>query len=257
MKKISTIIVCILIAINLTSCIGNKVNPNLVALGLRDKSMQRVAITNNRYAGRYTIIDKKTITSFSNVVLNASDATIDNKLDPDFIFEFYDDTRNVATFKYIAGIDDKKTANLIDSNGKLYHVSTSIENLFMKELMNRNDTQNVAGYYISLIKLLIQKANVNNNDVIVADISRDVVVTRSITSIEQKNILDSIASKGKIVFPNETQKYNYYIKINTSEYTGTSVTAVAAVTDKNNLTIKYEIVGTYEEGGWNYHIKYK
>lgn len=242
---------------NLTSCIGDKANPNIVALGLKDKSMQRVAVTNNRYAGRYTIIDKKTIEDFTKMVLNAADATKDSKLDPDFIFEFFDDTKNVATFKYIAGIEDSNTANLIDSNGHLYKISNSIEDLFMKRLMNTEDSKNVADYYISLIKLLIEKSNVNNNDIIAVDISRDVVVTRSITSVEQRDILNSIDSKGKIVFPNETKKYNYYIKINTSKYTSNSCNAIAAVTDKNNMTIKYEIVGTYEDGGWNYHIKYK
>jgi hypothetical protein len=257
MKRVSIILICIILVMNLTSCIGDKVNPNLAALGLRDKSMQRIAVTNNRYAGRYTIIDKKTIEDFTNIVLNAVDATKDSKLDPDFIFEFFDNTRNVATFKYIADINDNKTANLIDSNGRLYNVSTSIENLFVKRLMNRDDIKNVADYYISLIKLLIEKANVNSNDIIVVDISRDVVVTRSITSIEQRDILNSIDSKGKIVFPNETNKHDYYIKISTSKYGSNSCTAIAAVTDKNNLTIKYDIVGTYEDGGWNYHIKYK
>lgn len=251
-------LICALLAINFTSCLGDKINSNIVKLGLKDKNMQRIAITNNRYAGRYTIIDKNAIDDFTNTILKASNATYDSKLDPDFVFEFFDDTKNVATFRYIAGINDKNTANLIDSNGKLYRVSTSIENGFMRRLMNTDNSKNVSAYYISLLKLLIDKTNVNKNDIIVADISKDYVVTRSITSIEQKDILDSVDSKGaRIVFPSETTRYNYMIKINTTDYTDNTSDATASVTDKNNVAIKYEVVGTFTDGSWNYHIKYK
>lgn len=258
MKKIATILICAFIAITFSSCVGDKINPNIVALGLKNKEIQRIAITNNRYAGRYTIIDKSTINDFTDTILNSKDVTYDSKLDPDFIFEFFDETKNVATFKYIAGVDDSNTANLIDSNGKLYRVSESIEDQFMKRLMKRDNAANIPDYYITLIKLLIEKANATKRDVVVVDITKDFVVTRSITSVEQKNILNTVDSNGsKIMFPNETNKYNYLIKINTTKYTDVTSNAIASITDKNNVTIKYEIVGTYEDGDWNYHIKYK
>lgn len=258
MKKITTILICILLAISLTSCVGDRVNSSIVKLGLKDNEMQRIAITNNRYAGRYTIIDKKTIDNFTKTILYSKNSLKDSKLDPDFIFEFFDDTRNVATFKYIAGIEDTSIANLIDTNGKLYRVSTSVEDQFMKRLMNSDNSVNVASYYISLLKLLIEKTNVNKSDVIVVDISKDYVVNRSVTSIELRNILNSVDSKGaKIIFPNETSQSNYKIKINTTTYTDNNCNAIASVTDKNNVVTKYEIVGTFEAGDWNYHIKYK
>lgn len=258
MKKIATLLILILIGISLSSCVGDKANPSMIKMGLKDKSMQRIAITNNRYAGRYTIIDKKSIDSFTKLILNSKDAKVDSKLEPDFIFEFFDETKNVATFKYIASIEDNKTANLMDTNGRLYRVSTSIEDAFMKRLMERDNLKNIPVYYISLIKLLIEKTNINKGDTIVVDISKDYVVTRSITSVEQRSILNSIDSKGvSIVFPNEVKQWNYIIKINTSKYTDDTSNTVASIIDKNNNATKYEIVGTYENGGWNYHIKYK
>lgn len=258
MKKITTILIVILLTLTLTSCVGDQINPRLIKMGLRDAKLQRITITNNRYAGKYTIIDDKSIADFTKIILNSQDATIDNKLDADFIFEFFDETRSVATFKYIAGIDDKNTANLIDSDGKLYKVSTSIEDQFMKRLMKRDTSKNVPDYYISLIKLLVEKAGVRTGDTVVVDISKDYVVTRSITSVEQKSILDSIdINSAKIMFPSETNKWNYLVKINTTKYTDDTSNATASITDKNNITTKFEIIGTYESGSWNYHIKYK
>jgi hypothetical protein len=259
-KKITTLLLLFLIIIStsLTGCIGDKVNPKLIKLGLKDNGMQRIAITNNRYAGRYTIIDKKSIDNFTKIILNAKNVTIDSKLDPDFIFEFYDETKNVSSFKYIAGIDDENTANLIDMNGNLYHVSLSLEDEFMKRMMNSDSFKNIPDYYISLIGLLVQKSEAKKGETVVVDIDKDYVVTRNITSVEQKNILDSINSKGvRIKFPNETETWNYIIKINTSKYKDDSSEATASITDNKNSTIKYIIQGTYENGNWNYYIKYQ
>jgi hypothetical protein len=245
-------------SISLTSCIGDKVNPQLLKLGLVSKGMQRIAVTNNRYAGRYTIIDKKSIDNFTKIILNSKDVILDNKLYPDFTFEFYDEVKNVATFKYIAGIDDKNTANLIDMKGGLYHVSLSLEDEFMKRLMNNDSSQNIPEYYISIISLLIGKTEVKKGQTIVVDIDRDYVVTKNITSVEQKDILDRISSNGvRIKFPSETNTWDYIIKINTSKYKTDSSEAIATITDSHNNATKYVVNGTFESGNWNYHIKYK
>lgn len=258
MKRIISIIIILILMLSFTSCLGDKLNPELTKRGLKSSTIQRIAITNNRYAGRYTIIDKKSIQDFTDTVVRATDATIDSKLDPDFIFEFYDDTHNVATFKYIASITDKDTGNLIDENGRMYKVSNSIEDEFMKRLMNKDSYKNVADYYITLIKLLIDKIKVKSGNVIAVDISKDYVVTRSITSMEQKSILGSIDGKGAdIVFPSETKNYNYIIAISTDKYTDTTSDATITVTDSKKNVIKYEAFGTFEGNSWNYHITYK
>jgi hypothetical protein len=257
-KRIFTLLIIILISTSLTSCIGDKVNPKLIKLGLKDANMQRIAVTNNRYAGRYTIIDKRSIDNFTKIILNAKDVTVDSKLDSDFTFEFYDEIKNVASFKYIAGIDDANTANLIDMNGNLYHASLSVEDEFMKRLMNSDSSKNIADYYISLIGLLIQKAEAKKGQTIVVDINRDYVVTKNITSVEQKSILDRISSGGALIrFPSETNTWNYIIKISTTKYTDISSEATASITDNKNNARNYVILGSFEDGNWNYHIKYK
>jgi hypothetical protein len=257
-KRILIVIMALLIAVSLTACIGDKINARIVAMGIKDKSMQRIAITNSRYAGRYTIIDKKAIENFTRIVLNASDAEKTNYLEPDFIFEFYNNENNVVNLKYIAGINDSNIANLIAPDGKMYHVSTSVENEFMKRLVKGNNSENIQEYYISLIELLIGKISIKSSDVVVVDISKDYVVTRSITSIEQKNIIDSVQSKAKIKFPSEAKTCNYLIEINTSKYSDETTDAEITITNKKSKTkYVYIVAGIYENGNWNYHIKYK
>lgn len=241
----------------LTGCIGDKANPVLVSKGIKDKSMQRIAITSSRYAGRYTIIDRKAIENFTKIILNATDVQKNSYLEPDFILEFYSDDNNIINFKYIAGISDTEVANLIDPDGRMYHVSSSIENEFLKRLVKGSDSENIPEYYISLIRLLIGKTAVKSGETVVVDISKDYVVTRSITSVELKKIIDSIDSNAKIKFPSETKVYNHIIKINTSKYTDQTTNADISISDSKGKTQYYEIVGTYENGDWNYHIKYK
>lgn len=257
-KKRIGIALALLLMMSFSACIGDKPNEALSARGIKSSKMQRIVITNNRYAGRYTIIDKKSISDFANDVVMASNATEDSKLEPDFIIEFYNDIEKVATFKYIAGINGKKTANLIDENGRLYHMSSSIEDDFMNRMMNKDNYKNVSEYYISLLKLLAGKVKVNSGDTIAVDISKDYIVTRSITSVEQKDILDNVDAGGaRILFPSETKSQKYLIKINTDSYTDKSSSGTASITDRKNNVVKYNIIGTYEGGTWDYHITYK
>ena len=257
-KRILIAIATFLIAVSLTACIGDKVNTKIVAMGIKDQSMQRIAITNSRYAGRYTIIDKKAIENFTRIILNAADANKNSYLEPDFIFEFYNNENNIVNLKYIAGINDDTIANLIAPDGKMYHVNTSIENEFMKRLVKGNNSKNIQEYYISLIELLIGKISIKSNEVVVVDISKDYVVTRSITSIEQKNIIDSVQSKANIKFPSEAKAYNYSIEINTGKYSDETTDAEITITNRKNKTNEvYIVAGIYENGEWNYHIKYK
>lgn len=254
------IILCIMatMMVSFTSCAGSKANPKIQALGEGSSTIQRIAITNSRYAGRYTVIDSDNIKRIQEYILKAKDAAVDSKLDPDFVIEFYDDTKNVASFKYIAGIDDEATANLIDSKGNLYHVKTSIEDEFMKRLMKRDGAKNVPEYYISLIKLLIEKSGAKSGDTIVVDISKDYAVTRAITSLEQQSILNSIDDSGiKISFPSETNNYNYLIKIITSKFNEDNCTASASIKDKTNTITKFDISGSFQHSKWEYHIKYR
>jgi hypothetical protein len=256
-KKLTIILSTIFIIITLTSCSGSPAQESLKTV-FENKQVERIAVTNSRYAGRYTIIDKKGIERFKNRVLKAEEATIENKLDADFTFEFFDETKKLITFKYIAGINDKETANLIDENGRLYHVTTSIEDDFMKRLMKREDNRNIPEYYISLIGRLIEKSGAVKDNTVIVDIGKDYTVTRAITSIEQKSILDSIDQHDvKIRFPGEVEKWDYTIKIRTNKYSDTYSEAAATITDSRNISQKYQIVGDFKKGKWTYHIYQK
>ena len=241
---------------------SSKINPQMTAKGLDSRQIERIVISNNRYAGRYTIIDQENIDRFKNNIIKAKSVTTDIKLEPDFVFDLYDSTKKIATFKYIAGVDDENTGNLIDEDNKLYHVNPLIEDEFMKRLMKDGGLKNIQDYYISAISLLIDKSlevsktNSKEDLTIIVDTAKDYSITRYLTSIEQKRIFDSIDKKGvKIKFPTEVDKGDFYIKLNTEQYSDKSCIATASVTDKKGTTVKYRLEGNYNED-WKYHIKY-
>lgn len=258
MKKI---ICCIMVfmLVFLTSCSNDKATENKFKQVFGNSVIDRIVITNTRYSGRYTIVDKSEIDRLKNKVIKSSKASVDDKLDPDFTIEFYSNIKKIASFKYVAGITNKKTVNLIDENKNIYHIDNSIEDEFMKRLSKKNNGNNISDYYISTISLLIDKSGAKSGAVVAVDISKDVYVTNSITSVEQKRIIDSINKENiKVRFPNEVQKYDYMIKINTSKFLDDKSVADVSVQDvKNNMTIKYHIEGTYSKNKWNYFITYK
>jgi len=258
---VKRIIAFLLIAatICLSACSTGSVNPDIAELpDFQSASMDRLVITNSRYAGKYTIATKNTIKSIKKQILKAKGNVEDSLLEPDFIFEFYSGSKKVATFYYTAKITDKGIANLKDENGKLYHISTDIEQNFMKRIMRSDDRKNVSEYYTSLITKLLDKTEASSNDVVVIDISRDDSITKSMTSIEQKHLLDSVSSKGvSLRFPSEVEKWDYYITINTTHYSDDSCKATVTIDDVvNNTSIKYSVQGDYGSE-WEYHIQYK
>ncbi|WP_152539046.1 hypothetical protein [Fervidicella metallireducens] len=257
MKKLY-ILPLLIVLMLFSSCTTSRVNQDMINRGLDKANIERITITNNRYAGRYTIVGEKNINRLRKNVIRALRVSVDNKLEPDFVIDFYDNTKRLSTFKYIAGIDDKKTANLIDENGNLYHINPSIENEFIKRMMKKSDHLHVPEYYISLIEILIDKIKPEDNSTIVIDISKDFSITRSITSVEQKRILDDIDKNNlNLRMPKEVEKWDYSIKIITNTYNDKKCETVVTVTDKNQSVVKYKFEGSFERGKWSYHIKFK
>lgn len=249
----------IAVTLFLSACSTRSVNPDIAELpDFQSASMDRLVITNSRYAGKYTIATKNTIQSIKKQILKAKGNAEDSMLEPDFIFEFYSGSKKVATFYYTAKINDKEISNLKDENGKLYHISTDIEQSFMKRIMRSDNRENVSAYYKSLITKLLEKTEASSGDVVVIDISKDDSILKSMTSIEQKHLLDSISSKGvDLKFPTEVEKWDYYITINTTLYTDDSCKGTATIDDiANNTSVKYSVQGDYESE-WEYHIQYK
>lgn len=256
MKKTLSIIGILIFTMILSSCGGSSAVE--VKKALQNQEIERITITNTRYDGKYTINDKKSMERFTGYIEKAKIAEVDPELEPDFVFQLYNGEKNVGTFKYIAGVTDSKEANLMDMDGKLYRISRNIEDIFIKRLMKKNDLKNVAEYYISLLTTIVEKEGVKEGSKVVADIGKDYAVTKSITSIEQKSILNSVKAKNvDISFPTEDKAFDYKIEIKTGKYNDKSSEAVVTVADKTGKSTKYEVSGNYKKGDWEFHIKFK
>ncbi|MCX7884042.1 MAG: hypothetical protein N2448_03310 [Caloramator sp.] len=255
MKRVVALL--IIIPFLFTSCMGRKKNPALTNLRI-DKDIERITVMNNKYAGKYTIIDKKTIERFSNIILEAKDAKSDSTLESDFTFDFYSESKCVVSFKYIAGIEDENTANLYDDKGRSYHVDNSIEDEFINRLMKKGSFKHVSEYYESLLSLIFEKINIKNGQIAAVDIKKDFLVTKYITSLEQKKMIENIDNKGITVkFPKESEKYDYYILIDTRKYNDNTCKTYVTVTDSLGSKVIYVLEGNYTNSKWSYYIKYK
>lgn len=257
MKKI-LLLSSIIIMLLMTSCVGGRRNDKILKMGFDKAVIDRIVIINSRGGVKYTIIDDKSISRIKNIIVRGKDAVTDSKLEPDFLFEFYAGKSIVASFNYIAGISDKKTANLIGDKGGLYHVSTMIEDEFVKRIMKSNVNKNVPEYYISLIEKVIESSDIVEGSEVVVDLSKDNTVTEYILSIDQKRILDSINKKRvSIKLPGETEKQDYTISIRTNSYTDTKSETVVSVTNKDKVTTNYYLEGSFENEKWSYYIRFK
>ncbi|MDF2674891.1 MAG: hypothetical protein K0R09_3159 [Clostridiales bacterium] len=257
MKKLLLVSGVILMLL-LTSCVGGRKNEKILNMGFDKAVIDRIVIVNTRGGVKYTIIDDKSINRIKGIIVRGRDAETDIKLDPDFLFEFYDGKTIVASFNYIAGISDKKTANLAEENGELYHVSTMIEDEFVKRIMKSNVNKNVPEYYISSIEKILESSNIKEGSEVVVDLSKDYTVTKYILSVDQKRILDSIDKKKvDIKLPGETETQDYTINVRTDSYTDTKSESLVSVTDKDKVKTDYYLEGTFESGKWSYYIRFK
>lgn len=257
MKKI-LLLSSIMIMLLMTSCVGGRRNEKIQKTGFDKAAVDRIVIINSRGGVKYTIIDDKSINRIKNIIVRGKDAETDSKLEPDFLFEFYDGKSMVASFNYIAGISDKKTANLTGDDVGLYHVSTMIEDEFVKRIMKSNVNKNVPEYYISLLEKVIESSAIEEGSEVVVDLSKDNTVTEYILSIDQKRILDSINKKKvSIKLPGETENQDYTLSVRTNSYTDTKSTTVVSVTNKDKVKTDYYMEGTFENGKWSYYIRFK
>lgn len=257
MKKI-LLLGSIIIMLLMTSCVGGRKNEEILKLGFDKAVVDRIVIVSSRGGVKYTIIDDKSISRIKNIIVRGKNAETDSKLDPDFIFEFYDGKSIIASFNYIAGISDKKTANLMEEKGGLYHVSTMIEDEFVKRIMKSNVNKNVSEYYISLLEKVIESSDIKEGSEVVVDLSKDETVTEYILSVDQKRILDSINKKKvSIKLPGETKNQDYTLSVRTNSYTDTKSQTIVSITNKDKKTTDYYLEGTFENNKWSYYIRYK
>lgn len=248
----------IIIMLLMTSCVSGRRNTKILNMGFDKAAIDRIVIVSSRGGVKYTIIDDKSISRIKNIIVRGKDAETDSKLEPDFLFEFYDGKSIVASFDYIAGISDKKTANLTDDKGSLYHISTMIEDEFVKRIMKSNVNKNVSEYYISLLEKVIESSDIKEGSDVVVDLSEDDTVTEYILSVDQKRILDSIDKKRvSVKLPGEAQNQDYTINVITDSYTDTKSKTTVSVTNKEKVKTTYYLEGTFENNKWSYYIRFK
>jgi hypothetical protein len=253
-KKIIFLMLLALINTMFTACSRNKANPNMEKAGLGKEKIQRINIVNSRSNQKYTFSQERSKERFQNIVLRAVEVTEDTKLDPDFIFDFYSETKKLGSFKYIAGIDSKDVANLIDEENRLYHIDSSIENEFFKRMIKARQDDFVPQYYTSLIQKILEKLPPKSNTRVVVDIRKDTIVTGSLISVNQKRILDNITKSGfEVKYPGEIEKPDYFITVTTKSYNASKkiADAVVSVTDVNNVKVGFSVKLT-QDG--NFHI---
>lgn len=257
MKKI-LLVSSIILMVLLTSCIGGRRNEKILKMGFDKAVIDRIVIISSRGGVKYTIIDDKSINRIKNIIVRGSNAVTDSKLDPDFQFEFYAGKTVVASFNYIAGISDKKAANLSDDTSGLYHISNIIEDEFVKRIMKSNVNKNVPEYYISMLEKVLESSNVEEGSEVVVDLSKDYTVTKYILSVDQKRILDSIKiKKVAIKLPGETETQDYTITVRTNSYTDVQSQTIVSITNKDKVTTDYYLEGTFDGQKWSYYIRFK
>ncbi|KRQ85827.1 hypothetical protein ABG79_02391 [Caloramator mitchellensis] len=250
MKRVFYLLITLLL---LTSC--QRVNPE-IKNKLSSQKIERIVITNTRYAGRYSIIDKKAIARFKNKIIKAEEASINTNLEPDFIFDFYSENKKIASYKYIAELNENNTVNLYDESGKTYRIPTSIEDEFIKRLLKKDRNANVPDYYKDSINLILDKLNVKDKTIAI-DLKKETMTLKYLTSVEIKEIFESINRDGiKINLLEQNSNFDVLISINTKKYSGNTVQSEITVTDSNGAKTIYFIEGNYKNK-WDFFIKYK
>lgn len=251
-------VINIIVILLFTSCIGVRKNDKILKMGFDKATIDRIVIVSTRGSVKYTIIDDKSISRIKNIIVKGKNALEDSKLEPDFLFEFYDGKTQIAAFNYIAGISEKKTANLIDLEGGLYNINTIIEDEFVKRIMKTNDNKNVSAYYISILEKVLENSDIKNGSKVIVDMSKDYTVTKYILSIDQKRIIDSIKAKDtNIKLLGEEMEGDYTLNIRTDTYTDLQSKTTVAITDSEKKIKEYYLEGTFSDGKWSYYIRYK
>lgn len=258
MKKLFSILLLLLI-LTTTSCskIGYQ-NPKITEKLKKDTSYQRIIITSTRLAGRYTIFDDGAKKRFLNKIYKAKDVTTDNELEADFIIDFYDANKKVASYKYIANISEEDKVNLIDEDGNKFHINSDIEDEFIKRIIKKEMYKDASTYYIALLENVISKIQENNsgNLNIYIDIINDTMVTRFLTATQVENVFKSI-EKNNINIVDTEKSADYTLVVKTSLFNEDKTESTVTIKNKSGQTQRLLYSGKKNKDKFEFHIKYK
>lgn len=197
---------------------------------------------------------------FLNKMYLSKDAAVDTGLEPDFIIDFYDSNKKVASYKYIVGISDETQANLIDEDGNKFYINNDIEDEFIKRIFKRQSSADVSDYYISLFKDILERIDEKSdkNVSVYIDINKDFVVTRYLTAVDIKKIFDA-AKRDGITIADKEENVDFYVKVKTKDFSasGDKVKTEVIIQGPQGLIQKISYDGKKIDGKFTYHIMYK
>lgn len=195
---------------------------------IKQGRVQKIVIQNTRDRGyRFIVTDKRAIQDLYDILSSAKAVNEKSTLEPDYIFEMYEDHNNVHKFNYVAGLDKKDGGNLY-SDDKIYLVSARIDNDIIKSFWNiRRPKDFRTVYYGSIIKTLneynkyLQTTNSKIPGSIGINLKDDVDAAKFILSADLEEFKGNLEDKYKtasLITGDNKDKYDALMTVKTQGY---------------------------------------
>ncbi|WP_373899235.1 hypothetical protein ACER0A_002440 [Haloimpatiens sp. FM7315] len=263
-KKISVVLL-ILVLPSLVGC--DKLDQIKVKMGLKNEDFEyikqgkvsKIIIQSTRDKGfTFVVEDDKTIEGMYKILSSAKKAQNKTTLKPDYVFEMYENDESVHKFQYVVGIDKKSGGNLYDNQGKIYMVSSRLDNDIIKNFWNTRIPKKFQKvYYGSLLEVIKKYKNINSKDEIGIDINHDVEARKFLLSsnIEEFKLDLKDENINAKLMEDNNKEYNVNMSVTTEGYTPLLYKAVVKFTDKSKGKEKlYYIWDVYENSSWKIRI---
>lgn len=209
MKKINLIFVCLILVIAslLSGC--TQISSVQVKLGLKNKDFEymkqkvikKVVIQNTRDKGyKFILTNPVAISEIYDILSGAKPVDTKSSLQPDYLFQIYENDKIVHEFSYIVGLDKNDGGNLY-SKSKNYIVANRIDS----EILNQfNDVRTPKDfnkvYYPAIIQCIDKyQASEKNNKSIGIDISSDLDVAKYVFSSDLDDFKKELPSNVSIL----------------------------------------------------------
>ncbi|WP_035294305.1 hypothetical protein [Clostridium sp. KNHs214] len=247
----------------------NKIDKLKVKMGLMNEDFQyikdgrinKIVIQSTRDKGfRFMVEDKKAISDMYDILSSAKKVNTKTTLNPDYIFEMYENDESVHQFKYIVGVDKKSGGgNLYDEENNIYIVSGRLDNDIIKNFWNIRVPEKFSEvYYGSLIQVMKKyTGSYSPNSTIGIKLNDDVEARKFLLSSDIEQFKEDI-KKQKInaeIIEDKNKKYDIVMNISTEGYKAFLYKGIVEFVDNTkNQNKKYYIWNEYDKGNWEIRI---
>ncbi|WP_242971992.1 hypothetical protein [Haloimpatiens massiliensis] len=247
----------------------NKIDKLKVKMGLMNEDFQyikdgrinKIVIQSTRDKGfRFIVEDKKAISDMYDILSSSKKVSSKTTLNPDYIFEMYENDESVHQFKYIVGLDKKSGGgNLYDEENNVYLVSGRLDNDIIKNFWNIRVPEKFSEvYYGSLIEVLKKYTNsYSPKSTIGIKLNDDVEARKFLLSSDIEQFKEDIRNN-KInaeIIEDKNKKYDIVMNISTEGYKAFLYKGIVEFQDDaNNKNKKYYIWNEYDKGNWEIRI---